>query len=124
MIASLHAPLFMAIDDRKPATVRLQPDLYAKAYDQARRLNLNRDGDPLMGPFFAWCVRTVVTLNFLSEENREFLNGMLRQLGRPWDALSVIDVLISTVRKEVRAGRLRPTFWTGQIKTLKKGEAL
>jgi hypothetical protein len=120
--ASSPLPLQMSIDDRKLVTVRLEPELHARAYDEARRRS-STDRDPLVGPFCAWCVRQIIKLDFLSSENREFLDGMLRELGRPWNALDLIDVLVSTVRKEVRAGRLRPTFWTGQIKTSVKGEA-
>ena len=116
MTTALHAPLVMGIDTRKLVTIRLEPELHAQAYDEARRRKYG-DGDPLVGPFCTWCVRQVITLSFLSQENREFLEGMLRELGRPWNSLDLIDVLISTVRKEVRAGRLRPAFWTGQIKT-------
>jgi hypothetical protein len=119
MITPIHTPLQMGLDDRKPMTVRLEPELYARAYDTAKTMN-RREGDPLMGPFCAWCVKQITLLSFLSEENREFLQGMLRELGRPWHALDLIDALISTVRKEVRAGRLRPTFWSGQINTSKK----
>ena len=120
-LANLHAPVTMAIDDRKLVTVRLEPELHARAYDEARRRKCG-DGDPLVGPFCAWCVRQIIKLDFLSIENRDFLDGMLRELGRPWHALDLLDVLISTIRKEVRAGRLRPTFWTGQIKNPMKDE--
>jgi len=112
----------MSIDDRKPLTVRLDPDLYAQAQDAAKQLN-PREGDPLMGPFSAWCVRQIVLLTFLSEENREFLQGMLRELGQPWHALDLINALISAVRKEVRAGRLRPMFCSWQINSSKKKDA-
>lgn len=121
-LRELRAPQLMSIDDRKLVTVRLEPELHARAYDEARRRKCG-DGDPLVGPFCAWCVRQILKLDFLCEENREFLGGMLRELGRPWNALDLIDVLISTVRKEVRAGRLRPMFWTGQIKSSVNGEA-
>jgi len=117
----LHAPMAMGIDGRKLVSVRLDPELHARAYDEARRRRCD-DGDPLVGPFCAWCVRQIVTLNFLSQENREFLEDMLRELGRPWQTLDLIDILISLVRKEVRAGRVRPTFWTGQVRNpMKEG---
>lgn len=120
--ALLSAPSQMGIDDRKLVTVRLDPDLHARAYDEARRRKCG-DGDPLVGPFCAWCVRQIIKLDFLCPENRDFLNGMLHELGRPWHALDLLDVLVSTIRKEVRAGRLRPTFWSGQIKNPMKDEA-
>jgi hypothetical protein len=121
MIGALHMPLRMGIDTRKLVSVRLDPELHARAYDEARRRKCG-DGDPTVGPFCSWCVRQILTLEFISTENREFLQGMLRELGRPWHALDLIDALLSIVRKEVRAGRLRPTFWIGQIKNpMKEG---
>ena len=112
-------PLRMGIDDRKLVSMRLHPELHARAFDEARRRK-HGDGDPLLGPFCAWCVRQIIGLEFLSQENREFLDGMLRELGRPWHALDLIDVLVSIMRKEIRAGRLRPTFWSGQIRSSMK----
>ncbi len=116
---TLHTPMAMGIDDRKLVSIRLHPELHARAFDEARRRK-HGDGDPLLGPFCAWCVRQIIGLEFLSLENREFLDGILRELGRPWHALDLIDVLVSIVRKEIRAGRIRPTFWTGQIRTSMK----
>lgn len=107
-------PLAMGIDSRKSVTVRLEPELHARAYDEARRRKYG-DGDPLLGPFCSWCVRQLVTLDFLDRENREFLEGILRELGRPWHALDLLNTLLSTVRKEVRAGRLRLAFWSGPV---------
>lgn len=120
--SSFHAPSLMGIDSRKPVTVRLESELYMAAWRDADRRKIG-DGDPRMGPFAAWCVRQIVKFDFLSPENREFLQGMLRELGPRWHTLDLIDVLITTVRKEMREGRVRPTFWSGQIKTPKKSEA-
>jgi len=116
---ALYAPFRMGIDDRKLVTIRLHPELHARAFDEARRKK-HGDGDPLLGPFCAWCVRQIVNMEFLCTENREFLDGMLRELGRPWHAFDLVDTLISILRKEVRAGRLRPMFWSGQIRSSMK----
>lgn len=113
---ALHAPLCMGIDMRKRVTMPLDPEIHARAYDEARRQRRDSNAEPKVGPFCAWCVRMMLTLEFLSTENREFLSGMLAELGAPWTTLDVLNVIVSTFRKEVRAGRLRPTFWTGQIK--------
>ena len=116
---SLHAPMRMGIDMRKRVSVPLEPEMHARAYDAAKRRS-DSNADPKVGPFCAWCVRQMLTFEFLSIENREFIEGMLRELGRPWNLLDVLDAIISTFRKEVRAGRLRPTFWSGQIKNAER----
>lgn len=114
MIPSAYLPLAMGIDSRKSVTVRLEPELHARAYDDARRRKYG-DGDPLLGPFCAWCVRQLVTHDWLSPENREFLEGILRELGRPWDLLELANFAVSVLRKEMRAGRVRPLFWSGPV---------
>jgi len=119
---ALHTPLRMSIDMRKPVTVRLEAELHAQAFDEARRRN-DSDTEPKVGPFCAWCVRQILTLEFLLPENREFIGGILRELGRPWTLLDVLDTIVSTFRKEVRAGRVRPVFWSGQLESLKKNGA-
>ena len=118
----LYRPFQMGIDMRKPVTLRLPPELHAQAFDEARRRN-DSDTEPKVGPFCAWCVRQILTLEFLSPENREFIGGILRELGRPWTLLDVLDTIVSTFRKEVRAGRVRPVFWSGQLESLKKNGA-
>lgn len=119
---TLHAPMQMGLDIRKRVSVPLEPEMHARAYDEAKRRN-DSNADPKVGPFCAWCVRQILTFEFLSIENREFLGGVLRELGRPWTLLDVLDAVISNFRKEVRAGRLRPTFWSGQIKSAEKSGA-
>jgi hypothetical protein len=118
----MRAPMFMGIDMRKRVTVPLEAELHARAYDAARLRN-GSNTDPKVGPFCAWCVRQVLTLEFLSAENREFLSGMLSELGAPWTTLDLLNVIVSTYRKQVRTGKLRPTFWTGQIKFSAKNGA-
>lgn len=118
----IRTPMLMGIDSRKAVTVRLDPELHARAYDEARRRKCG-DGDALVGPFCAWCVRMMVTVGWLSPENRDFLEGMRRELGRPWTICDLTDYCVSTVRKEVRGGRLRLTFWSGQINNPKNDEA-
>jgi len=118
----MRAPIFMGIDMRKRVTVPLEPELHARAYDAAR-LRGHSNSDPKVGPFCAWCVRQVLTLEFLSAENREFLSGMLNELGAPWTTLDLLNVIVATYRKQVREGRLRPTFWSGQIKISAKSGA-
>lgn len=124
MIATLtmRAPMYMGIDMRKRVTVPLETEIHARAYDAAK-LRSNSNTDPKVGPFCAWCVRQVLTLEFLSAENRQFLSGMLSELGPPWTALDLLNVIVATYRKQVREGRLRPTFWTGQIKLSPKAGA-
>ena len=118
-VAGFCIPLQMGIDDRKLVSIRLHPELHARAFDEARRRK-HGDGDPLLGPFCAWCVRQIVNLDFLSIENREFLHGMFTELGRPWTLLDLVDNAVTYYRKEVRAGRLRPMFWSGQIRSSMK----
>ncbi len=98
----------------KPTTVRLASDLRAKAEDNARIWARGRTA--VLSPYLEWAIRQVIELEFLSAENRVFVNGIVGELGEPWTALTVINVLLASMRREVRSGRLRPLFWIGQTK--------
>lgn len=91
----------------KSTTVRMEPQLRAKVDDLARerRMSVSR--------FLEWVIQQVLDLDFLSKENREFVRGLRLSLGPPWSDLNVIECLISSIRKEIRAGRIVPSFWLG-----------
>ncbi|HLZ92959.1 MAG TPA: hypothetical protein VKQ28_14695 [Candidatus Acidoferrum sp.] len=112
--AALGAPMLMGTDMRKRVSVSLELELHARAGEAARQRKTSNSDREDLGPFCAWCVKQILSLDFLCEENREFLQGILTQLGRPWTTLDVLDAIVSTFRKEVRAGRLRPFFCPGQ----------
>jgi hypothetical protein len=122
--ALIHAPMLMGTDVRKRVSVSLEPMLHAQAGEEARRRKTSNSDREELGPFCAWCVKQILSLEFLCEENREFLSGILAQLGRPWTMLDVLDAIVSTFRKEVRSGRLKPLFWTGQVGRSEKSGAL
>ena len=96
----------MNLNGAKKATlVYLAPELRAKADDLARgeRTSLTR--------FLEWCIQQFLNLDFLSKENRDFVRGLSLSLGSPWTEHSVIECLLTSVRKEIRAERLQPFFY-------------
>ena len=96
----------------KPTTVRLDPELRAKAEDASRAWSQSRR--PSLSPFLEWAIRQVLDLDFLTSKNRDFILGIVRELGHPWTALTVVNALVGTLRTEVRAGRVRPLFYVAQ----------
>jgi hypothetical protein len=122
--ASFGAPMLMGTDMRKRVSVSLELELHARAGEEARRRKVSNSDREDLGPFCAWCVKQILSLEFLSTENREFLQGILAHLGRPWTTLDVLDAIVSTFRKEVRAGRVKPLFCTGQVVRSEKSGTL
>lgn len=122
--ASFSSPMLMGTDMRKRVSVSLELEIHARAGEEARRRKTSNSDREELGPFCAWCVKQILSLEFLCEENREFVSGILAHLGRPWTMLDVLDAIVSTFRKEVRAGRVRPLFCTGQAGRSEKSGAL
>jgi hypothetical protein len=114
MIASLHLPLAFGVDCRKRASVLLRPELHAQATDAARRRGWSFV--QLSEQAFDW----FLNVTFLDHENREFLHDLVRELGAPWDWPAVLNRVVSEYREQVRSGKLRPSFWLGQVRSLTK----
>lgn len=122
--AAFNAPMQMGTDMRKRVSISLDLEIHARAGEEARKRKSSNSDREELGPFCAWCVKQVLSLEFLCAENREFLQGILAHLGRPWSTLDVLDAIVSTFRKEVRAGRLRPFFCPEQVGRSRKSGAL
>jgi hypothetical protein len=114
----LHWPLF-SIDARKRVSAPFPPEQYARLEDEAGRADMRGR----LGPFVARLAWRFVSLDFLSTENREFIESILRELGRPWGPVDLLDAIIGNVRREVRAGRMRLGFWAGQVEKIAKAGA-
>ena len=112
---TVGSPIFMGTDMRKRVSISLELELHARAGEEARKRKVSNSDREYLGPFCAWCVKQMLLFPWLSMENREFVDGVLAQLGRPWTVLDVLDAIVSTFRKEVRAGRLRPFFYSEQV---------
>ena len=111
---AIRGPMFSLPE--KPTTLRLRPDVRAAVEDAAARRgwSVNRFG--------GWALEQFVSLEFLEKANREFVLEILRQVGPPWDVFHVLNRLLAHARELVRAGRMRPTFWTAQGNSWKKSE--
>jgi hypothetical protein len=120
-IADLHGPLCMGIDVRKRVSAPLDPDRYARLEDAARKADLAGRGR--LGPFVAHLAWRFFSLDFLCAENREFVQGIVRELRGPWTGPDVIDGLITNMRRAVREGKLIPGFWPAQVNKLGKNGA-
>jgi hypothetical protein len=112
LLDSVSQPHFAVPE--KNTTVRLDPTLRARAEDEARRRGWS------VSSFGAWAIRQVIELEFLDTDNQHFVQELLANLGAPWSAFDVINALVGAARREVAKGRLRPMFWSGQIRTVAK----
>ncbi len=95
----------------KQVTLRVQPDVYFELENAARPRKA--------GPWASWLVEQLITLEFLSPADRAAWRQMLIEARCLCAEFSIIDLLrhiCSVYFKEVRAGRLRPFFWSGQAK--------
>jgi hypothetical protein len=102
----------------KPTTIRLTPDVAARFQDDAKRRGWS------FNKFGCWLVGQIVELELLEPANREFVRELLAQLSGPWTALDVINALVTAARREISSGKLKPMFWSGQIKNVKKIDAV
>ncbi len=91
----------------KRFSVSVPADLCAKLDDAARKKGNSRTS------FVEWCISQVLDLGFLSAADRDFIRGIVRELGGHWDDLSVISVIITSARQGIREGKLAPTFFVG-----------
>jgi hypothetical protein len=85
-------------------TVRLPEDLLADARAaQARHGSFNK--------LVAWAIRQGLRFEFLSPGNREFVLKIASELGRPWDVLAVLNLLVGYARGEARARKILGLFF-------------
>jgi len=109
---SLRLPCAMSLDNRRRSTVLLPPELFARVEDGARQRGWS------FTRFAEWCLDQFLELRFLDQDNREFIIEVSRELGAPWTPLAVLNRLVSDLREQVRSGKLRPSFWAGQLRSL------
>lgn len=102
----------------KPTTIRLSPEAAARFQDDAKRRGWS------FNKFGCWLVAQIVELEMLEPANREFVNQLLAQLSGPWTALDVINALVTAARREISSGKLKPMFWSGQIRNVRKIDAV
>lgn len=112
---ALSLPMAFGMDLRRRDTVMLPPALYARAHDAAKRQGWSflRFAEHAFERFF----RSIE----LSTDNLEFAEDITRTVGPPWTIEHVVNRLLDDVRAQVRAGKLRPAFWAGQLRSLMKG---
>ena len=80
-------------------TIRLPEDLAP----EARRASQAHGS---FNRFVAWAIRQALRLEFRSAGSREFVLKIANALGRPWDVLAVLNLLIGYARGEARARKL------------------
>src|ERR1700734_2124027 len=98
----------------KPTTVRMLPDLRAEAEDAAKKSKIKG-----LSEFLASLIQNSLRLEFLDPQNRAFVFSVVSEVGGPWGALEVINALITAVRQEFTAGRLRLGMWNGQVDSVR-----
>lgn len=87
-----------------PTTVRMDPELHLRAKRQAEQWSQARR--PSLGAYLDWCIRQMLGLEFLTAENREWIQQFARANLR--SELSVIDSLLTSIRYESGAAKLEP----------------
>ncbi|MGH9021469.1 MAG: hypothetical protein ACRDV0_10760, partial [Acidimicrobiales bacterium] len=76
----------------KPTIFRLPPELRAKAEDEASRREWK------LGPFCAWALRQILSLEFLDADNRAFVERLRQELGGPWRPLDIVNALVGALQ--------------------------